>query len=47
LNFREAAAMPFFARESRRYKRAHDIERELNSSDTRAETQHIAIVVFA
>src|SRR6185503_11754391 len=47
LNFRETSPVSFFTREPRRYERTHDLEREFNSSHARAETQHIAIVVFA
>jgi hypothetical protein len=47
LNFGETAAVSFFAREPRRHKRADNIERQLNSNHARAQTQHIAIVVFA
>ena len=47
MNFCETSTVSFFAREPRRYERAHDLEREFSSSDTRAETQYIAIVVFA
>jgi len=37
----------FFTTEPCRDKRAHDVERELNSNDARAENQHVAVVVFA
>jgi len=47
LNLGEAAAVSFLARELRRYERAHNVERELNSNHTRSQTQHVAIVVFA
>jgi len=47
VNFGEAAAVSFLARESRRHKRAHDVERQLNSNHTRAQTQHVTIVMFA
>ena len=39
--------MSFFAREPRRHKRPDDVERELNPNHARADTQHVAIVVFA
>jgi hypothetical protein len=47
LNFGETAAMSFFTREPRRYKSAHDLQCEFNAGHARAETQHVAIVVFA
>jgi hypothetical protein len=47
LNLGDAATVSFFASEPRCDKRTHDIERELDSNHTRAETQHIAIVMFA
>jgi len=47
LNFGETTAVSFLARELRPHKRPHNIERQLNSNHTRAETQHVAIVMFA
>jgi len=47
LNFSEAAAVSFLTRKPRREERPHNVERQLNSNHTRAETQHIAIVMFA
>jgi len=37
----------FLAGEPCRYKGADDLERELNANHTRAETKHIAVVMFA
>jgi len=39
--------MPLFTRKSRRHKRTHDIERQFNAGHARAETEHVAIVMFA
>jgi len=47
LNFGKSTPVSFFARKPGRNERANDLERELNSNHTRAQTQHIAIVVFA
>lgn len=38
--------MPLFAGEARRYKRAHDLQREFHSGNTRTQAKHIAVVVF-
>jgi len=38
LNLGETATVSFFTRKPRPDKRAHDLERKLNSSHTRAET---------
>jgi hypothetical protein len=47
VNFRETATVSFFAGKSRRDKGANDVERKLNANDTRAETEYVAVVVFA
>jgi hypothetical protein len=47
LNFGQTTTVSFLTREPRRHERAQDVERQLNSDYTRAETQYIAIVVFA
>jgi hypothetical protein len=47
VNLCETANVSFFTREPRRYKRAHDLERELNSNYTCAQAQYVAIVMFA
>jgi hypothetical protein len=47
LNFFKPAAMTLFSRKLRGDEGAHDIERELNANDTRAETEDVAVVVFA
>ena len=39
--------MTFFTGELRRDKRTEDLKRELNADDTRAETEHVAVVMFA
>ena len=39
--------MTFLTRKPRRYKSTHDFERELDSRNARADTQYVAIVVFA
>jgi hypothetical protein len=37
----------FFTRKARANKGADDIQREFNSDNTRAETEHVAVIVFA
>jgi hypothetical protein len=39
--------VPFFTRKPRGDKCADDIEREFDSDHTRAQTEHVAVVVFA
>jgi hypothetical protein len=39
--------MTLFTRKLRGHERTHDVEREFGTDDTRAETEHVAIVVFA
>lgn len=46
-DFRETPSMAFLTREAGGYKSTHDFHRQLNARDTRAETQHVAIVMFA
>ena len=47
MNFGDPAAMTFFACEPGGDKRPYDIESEFDADDARAETEHVAVVVFA
>jgi hypothetical protein len=47
VNLCETPDVSFFTCEPRCYKRTHDLEGELNSNHAGAETQHIAVVMFA
>ena len=47
MNFREAAKVSFFTRESRRDEGANDVEREFHADNARTENEDVAVVVFA
>ena len=47
MNLCESSPVSFFTRKPRANKGADDIEREFDSNHTSAETEHIAVVVFA
>jgi hypothetical protein len=46
-NLCQSSPVALLARKARRYKRAHNLQRELFADYTSPQTQHVAVVVFA
>jgi hypothetical protein len=46
-NLRKSAAVAFLSSEFRRYKRAHNLQRQLFTHNASSQAQHVAVVMFA